>query len=150
MTAKILEFKHKEVKQGTAKADSAPKILTTREIFQNVTDAVLIDWQSAATKNRLNEYITSKIPPRFAAHNGADYVNDLNSIATVEQKIDLPIAIFFPGATPSNQYGWLVAFHREKEMFTTPADMASEATARALNIVLFLSFELELRSLGWK
>lgn len=155
MTAKIFEFKGKDgikphhkttnaVNSGTKPASA----LTEQEIFQDVVENVLTDWQAHAAKNRLNEFITFKIPPQFRAADGADYVSDLNAIAAVEKKLDLHLAIFFPGTTPSNTYGWLAAFQRGKETFTTPADMASEATARALNIVLYLSFDFMLKSLG--
>ena len=60
----------------------------------------------------------------------------------------MKVAIFYPGCTLNNTYGWLVAFHRGKEIFSTPPDMATEAIARALNIVLYVSFIETLHTLG--
>lgn len=121
---------------------------TRHEIFQDVFEDVIGDWQRFAAKNRLNEFIESKLPESAKGPDGTDYVNDLNAISTTEQKLNMMIAVFCPGSTFNNQYGWMAAFHRGKEIFSTPADMVSEASARSLNIVLFVVFSLQLKLLG--
>lgn len=151
----IIEFK----RRGEAKATSKRKdpmavqayitrLKTNHDIFQDVTEEILTEWQQAAVNNRLSEYITKKLPAHARGPKHTDYVNDLNAIATVEQKLGMKVAIFSPGTTRNNTYGWLVAFHRGKEIFSTPPDMASEGMARALNILLCVCFERTLKSLG--
>lgn len=154
--ADILEFKPRDKKPDEKRllgpGESPPrvaKLKTNNDIFLEVYEDVIGQWQSAAQRNRLNEFFASKLPGKAQLAQGANYINDLNSLSYVEQKLDMRVAVFYPGCTLNNQYGWMAAFHRrEREVYSTPADMASEANARALNILLFLNFEFTLRSLG--
>lgn len=157
MTADIIQFKRKGAVEtedkpkrtkGQANQAHVSRMLTTHDIFMDVTDEVVSEWQKAAVNNRLSEYIAKKIPAFARGPKSSDYVNDLNVIASVEQKLNMKLAVFFPGCTPNNKIGWLVAFHREKEIFSTPPDMASESMARALNVVLYVSFENVMKTLG--
>ena len=154
MTAKVLEFKKKGgAKPPLAKPDpNAPtpkRLITNNEIFADCYEDVIGKWQAAAAKNTLNEFIQVRLPKYARSTDpGADYVNDLNVIAGVERRIDLKVAVFYPGTTHANTYGWMAVFHRGKEVFSTPADMASEANARALNLLLALSFEEQLKRLN--
>lgn len=149
MTAKIIQFrppKKDTQSPNDAKGKSVPK--TPREIFQDVTDDVLTEWRAAAIGNRLSEYIASKIPPTARVGTNADYVNDLNVLSRVEQKIGIAPAIFGPGCTANNPIGWGAAFFIEREIFNTPPDMASESIARALNVVLFATYHKTLKTLN--
>ena len=128
--------------------ETIAKDKTNAEIFQEVVEDILGDWQRHAIKNQLNEYVASKLPSHIRGPLGSDYVNDLNACAAVEQRIGMKISIFMPGCIPQNPIGWLVAFHRNNEIFSTPADMVSEANARALNILLYMNFEFHMKSLG--
>jgi hypothetical protein len=156
MTAKVFEFKKPNGDKPHHRASdpaTVNRLRTNPEIFSDVIEDILGHWQSAAAKNKLNEYIRSKIPPMLVGDldkEGAynDFVNDLNVISIVEQKLGMRVAVFYPGCTFNNPYGWLAAFHRGKEIYSTPPDMASEANARALNILLHLSFEYTMKSLG--
>jgi hypothetical protein len=153
MTGKVLEFKRKDGMKPHYRSTDAPntsipvKLRTNIEIFQDVYEGVIADWQRFATMNKLNEYICGLIPSHVR---GAftDVLNDLNAISVIEQKLDMKVAVFYPGCTMNNPYGWLVAFHRGKEIYSTPPDMASEANARALNIILYLVFGSTMKTLG--
>ena len=146
MTAKVYEFSRSIVSNSDRENQNTSTPKTNREIFQTVSDTVLSDWQQAAVKNRLSDFIWHKLPPSAQGRLGTDYANDLNAIAIIEQKLDLKIALFSPGSTKNNPYGWLAAFQRDDEIFTTPADIVSEANARALNVVLFVSFDYTMRA----
>jgi hypothetical protein len=160
MTAKVFEFKKPDgesphhrpddhaLRSEIVYARSVTKLRTNQEIFQDVIEDVLGDWQRFAVKNRLNEFIAGKLPSHVKGRLDDDYCNDLNILSKVEVKLGMKVAVFYPGCTINNTYGWLVAFHRGTEIFTTPADMASEANARALNIVLYLAFEHTMKTLG--
>ena len=153
MTAKVVDFA--QVRQS--KGDKPPanivpskptKLKTEFEIFQDVFDEVVADWQSYASKNRLNEYIASKIPPKAKLDSSTDYFNDLNAISKVEQKLDIKSVIFCPTVTMTNPYGWMVSFHVGKQVYSTSPDMATESAARAFAVLLFLKFTRTLDSLG--
>ena len=149
MSAKILKFKKPtgdlpHHRQG----DESLLVKTNHEIFQDIFEDVIEDWRRYASKNRLNEFIRGKLPPTVDAGIGADYVNDLNIIAATEQKLHMMITVFCPGFTDNNPYGWIAAFQRKNEIFSTPADMVSEANARALNVVLFVLFNSYLKTIG--
>lgn len=149
MTAKVFEFKRGDKKPHHRVTDKPLTVeLSDAEIFQDVQEDIMGDWQRAAVKNRLSEYIASKLPSFIRGPEGTDYANDLNALSQVEQKLNLQVAIFYPGCTFSNPIGWLVSFHRGEDIFSTSSDMASEANARALNILLYLSFEMQMKSLG--
>lgn len=153
MTGTVLEFKRKDGMKPHHRSADTPsttipvKLRTNIDIFHDVYEGVIADWQRHATANRLNEYICSLIPA-YARGSYTDIANDLNAASMIEQKLEMKVAIFYPGCTINNPYGWLVAFHKGTEIFSTPPDMASEANARALNIVLFLIFGSTMKSLG--
>lgn len=148
--AKIIEFKrrdsslphHRESDERTTYEKD------NQEIFQDVYEDVSGEWQRYAIKNKLNEYMASVLPNYALSNNLANYISDLNVISEVEQKLNMKVAVFYPGCSNSNPYGWLAAFHYGDEIFSTPADMASEANARALNILLYLNFSFTMKSLG--
>lgn len=151
MSAKVLEFSAK--RQPLAKPDPAAptvkRLLTTTDIFNDVYEGLIGDWQVAAAKNKLSEFIERRLPKYARSPDPlADYVGDLNVISGAERALGMRVAVFYPECTLSNPYGWLAVFHRGKEVFTTAPDMASEAAARALNILLYLSFEEQLKQLG--
>lgn len=151
MTAKIIEFKKPSGdKPHHRKTDKAPppRMPTPTELFQDVIEEVLVEWQAAAVKNKLNEYIFSKLPAKVRPPIGTDCVNDLNVISQVEQKMGIKVGVFCPEATPQNPYGWITAFHIDGHIFSTPPDMSSEANARAMNLVLYTVFTNQVKALN--
>jgi hypothetical protein len=138
----------KRARENKSKEKSvATKPLTTREIFENCYSDVIDDWQLAAVKNGLNDYIRQKIPSKARGADNADYVGDLNAVSAVEQKLEMLVTIFYPEVTPSNPHSWLVGFHLGKEVYSAPPHMVSEAYARALNILLYIEFTAQLKKL---
>ena len=154
MTAKVVDFTQaRQSKSGSDKpaiSQKSPpvKLKTNHEVFQDVFDEIITEWQMFAAKNRLSEYISSKIPPKAKSEDNADYFNDLNVLSKVEVKLDMRPVIFCPTATSTNPYGWMVSFHVGKQVYSTSPDMATESSARALAILLFLKFSRTLESLG--
>ena len=151
----IISFQSAKRKKGNAEVPNKntgqaqpTKLKTNYEVFQDVFDEVIGEWQAYAAKNRLNEYIHSKLPPKAKVDSSADYLNDLNVISAVERKLEMRVVMLYPGATLSNPYGWLVSFHVGKNVYSTSPDMASESSARALAILLFLKFHLTMETLG--
>lgn len=144
MTAKVYPFKRPTRSSKAPPPDVEAK--SNIEIFRDVMEDVLGEWQQAAVRDQLDAYIIGKLTPRMKISKGK-FLDDLNLLSKVEKKLDMRVASFCPGASPANPIGWLAAFHRGTEIFATPPDMASEAAARALNIVLFVSFERTLKTL---
>lgn len=140
MTAKIYQFKL------PPKDPVAEKSI--RDIYADVFEDVLGEWQRAAQYDQLNEYIASKLPTKLRKGTVPNYIDDLNRLSKVEQKLGISATVFGPGGTSSNPIGWMAAFQRGDELYATSPDMASEAGARAMNIVLCLSFEKTLKTLN--
>lgn len=152
MSAKVISFKKaltEKQKQEKAKVVSVDR-KSNYDLYQDVIDEVLGEWQIAAERNLLSDYVYSKLPPLARGSKSVDYVGDLNALSKIESKLNMTVAVFSPGATRNSPLGWAAAFHRGPEILGTPPDMASESMARALNIVLFLVYSGLLKSLGRK
>lgn len=149
--ATILEFKRDAKRPHHRNNDVAvaiqPKTFT--EVFLECREDVLGNWQRAAVKNSLNEFFYSKIPHFARVASDSDYVNDLTVLSFVEQKLDMVVAVFYPGATPNNPFGYLAAFSYHGEIYSTTPDILSEGNARALSILFYLHFTQQIKSLGW-
>jgi len=142
----VLSFSLAQSKRSNGTTVFAPK--TDAEIFTDCFEDVTGEWQRAATKNRLNEFFLSKLPSFMHGQKGTDYMSDITALSVIEQRLEIKVALFWPGCTSANPIGWIAGFHANGGIFTTPPDMASEAAARAMNILLYLSFEYNLKSLG--
>ncbi len=152
MTATVLSFKKAlaSKKKKEEKVESSLERKSNYDLYRDVVDEVLGEWQMAAERNALSDYVYSKLPLLARGQRHDDYVNDLNVISTVERKIGLTVVVFSPGATKHSMLGWSVVFHRGQEILGCPPNMASESMARSLNIVLFLVYDGLLKSLGRK
>lgn len=122
-------------------------VVVPREIFDDVYCDIIDQWQAYAAKNKLNEFIRNKISVPARGPVGADYVGDLNVLSDVERKLGMKVAVFYPDTTTQNPHGWLVGFHYDTEVYSAPPLMASEAYARALNILLYVGLEDQLKKL---
>jgi hypothetical protein len=151
MTAKVIQFKSKEDRKPRTKKQP-PDIFakTDNDIYRDTLEDVLGEWQAAAARDQINEYIASKLPSSVKMKDDMDYINNLNALSMIEQKLKMRLGIFYPGCTTANKIGWIAAFHIGKVAYTTPPDMASEGYARAICIVLFVTFEKHMKSLGRK
>jgi hypothetical protein len=147
MTAEILQFKEAKIKK-----DIRPVVTEEllNNIFNEVSSDTLSEWSLAAKNNKLNDYFTSKIPPLARGARGIDYINDLNALSIVEQKLQLVInvsVIHF-----SKQPQWSVSFVTTmfdiSKAYTIPL-MHTEYLARALNILIYLSFLKTTKSLNY-
>lgn len=120
------EFRKK--KQDEVKKDTREY---SQQIFQQIVDKVLIDWEDAWFKNNIDQYLSKRLGITKKK------VFDLNSISNVEKALGMEIALFYPNALPQNKNGFIAGFNHKKFAMATP-EMASEAEARVLNILLFL------------
>lgn len=152
MTNNVVDFPLKKKKKGDVEAPishSQPvKLRTNNEIYQDVFDETVDEWQVYASKNRLNEYFYSKLPAIAKLDSATNYINDLNNLSAVEQKLDMNVVVLSPGATQSNPLGWMVSFRLGRNVYSTSPDLASESAARALAILLFLKFNRTMETLG--
>lgn len=144
----VIPFKRNGKKPHHRDGDLPVVEVTPSSVFYDVYEDVIGDWQRHAVRNRLNEYIISKLPSFLRIVPNADYTSDLNALAAIELKLEMKISLFWPGGTSANPYGWIGGFHKNGKIFTTPADMSSEAYARALNIILYLTFEHQMKTLS--
>jgi hypothetical protein len=122
--------------------------ISVNDIFHEVFEDVMSHWQKYAVRNRLNEFISNKIPSFIRGEGTADYTSDLNALSAIELKLEMRVTLFWPGGTTANPYGWIAGFHKDDNIFTTPADMSSEANARALNILLYLTLDYQLKNVS--
>jgi len=147
MTAKIYNFSNPRGRDAASVSQSAD-VQSNEEIFMDTYNDVIYDWESHARRNRLNEFIHSRVSLDVYVDPSADLAGDLNALSDIEQRLHMITGVFSPNSTKNNPFGWLAAFYTDDDIFATPPDMASEATARAMNILLFISYERHLKSLG--
>jgi hypothetical protein len=147
MSAKIYSFQAAKNQQKSTPKKERKKALTPSEIFDNVYSDIVDDWQEAARNNKLNELMYRKIPVSARAAPHADYVNDLNTISIVEQKLNLVVSINAPTFS-GNKVGWLVVFKHEDEVYSGTSDMILESYARAFNILLYVEFISRLKKVN--
>jgi hypothetical protein len=122
----------------------APKPTVT-ELAQFCADEILSHWEKFASNNRLNDYFTSSTP--MYCKGGVNYLEDLNALSLVEQKIYLEPQVVAPGFNEKNALGWIAAFRLNGVIVATPF-MVSEQYARCFNILLFLKLKRELQTHG--
>jgi hypothetical protein len=146
VTDKIIPFEPVRRKKEP-EVPAKRRALTNAEIFADAYEDVIGEWEAASRKGLLNEYIQDNVPPPARAHHPISYVTDISTIAEVERRLEIKVAVFSPGTTFNNPNGWLVAFHHDKDIFSTPPDVVSEPLARALNVLLYLRYSSLLRRL---
>jgi hypothetical protein len=123
-----------------------PRVISVIEVIASVTADLLVDWQSAAHRNKLSEYVSSALQG-FLPHHFFDTFN-LSFLAECETKIGLYPAVFAPQMLANNQLGWVSGFHlKTGERVSTP-EMVTENMARAFSIILFLKLKQEFQQLG--
>jgi hypothetical protein len=118
---------------------------TVQELIEFVTEEITGHWEKFASNNRLNEYFIQCTPSWSRAK--VNYLQDLNALAGIEQKIKLEPQIIAPGFGIDNPLGWVAAFRLNGEVVATPY-MLSEPYARCFNILLFLKLGRELQQHG--
>lgn len=119
---------------------------TVQELAQFCADEILSHWEKFASNNRLNDYFTSSTP--MYCKGGVNYLEDLNALSLIEQKIYLEPQIIAPGFNEKqNVLGWVAAFRLNGVIVATPF-MVSEGYARCFNVLLFLKLKRELQTAG--
>lgn len=103
------------------------------------------NWERFARNNRLNEFFVTSVP--VWAQPNVNYLEDLNALSIIEQKIHLEPQLVAPGFSPDNALGWIGAFRMNGIVVATPF-MVNEQYARCFNILLFLKLKRELVTNG--
>jgi hypothetical protein len=114
---------------------------TTQELSVFCTDQIQQNWERFARGNQLNDFFISNLPSY--AQPSVNYLEDLNALSGIEQKIGLEPQVCAPGVSPDNALGWIAAFRVNGAMVATPF-MPTEQYARCFNILLFLKLKREL------
>lgn len=118
---------------------------TLKDLALQCVDEIQGNWEKFARNNRLNEFFIQSIPTWADA--AKNYLEDLNALSGVEQKIGLDPQIIAPGFSPDNSLGWLASFRVNGQTVTT-SWMVSEQYARCFNILLFLKLKRALVTNG--
>lgn len=118
---------------------------TVAELAQFCTDEILSHWEKFASNNRLNDYFRSSTP--MYSRSDVNYLEDLNALSLIEQRVHLEPQIIAPGFNDKNTLGWIAAFRLNGSIVVTPF-MVNEGYARCFNVLLFLKLNRELQSAG--
>jgi hypothetical protein len=140
--AKIYKFEDKNGKKPHHRPQDEAKLKhsepsTFGEIYHDVVSA----WIHHTSHDNINEYFHLKIPDECKLDKSANYCQDLNIISGIEKKLGMSVVSYYPKTTPENSHGWMAAFKHKRWVFSTPPDMTSEESARAINILLFIVFK---------
>lgn len=102
------------------------------DLIARATDVVLSEWRESAKNNRLSEYVTSSLGPW--AISGTNYLNSLDAVVKVEQRLNMAIIVRSPHGT---NIGWRAIFMLEGMEVWSP-EMPFEHYARCFNLLLFI------------
>lgn len=103
------------------------------EVVTECTDELLTDWGRHAKNNRLNDFFTSSV---VYAEEGINYLQDLNAVADIENKLGIEISITSPNSGKHSHMGWRVTSRIGSNTLICP-DMPFETYARCFNILLY-------------
>lgn len=129
MSASIQDLAAFRKKKETKKQKQSPE--HHKSEFQKIVDKIFVEWEAAYYAGNIEDYISRKLGI------GTKDVFNLNVIANVEKSLGMEIALFYPRTLQHNMHGYVAGFNHEKFALATP-EMASEAEARIINILLFL------------
>lgn len=124
----------------TIKRRAAP---TVHELITQAAEWVMHDWEKFAKLNRLNDYFTSTAS--VWTREGVNYLEDLNAVSVIEQKIGMNIVVRSP--LISEHMGWKASFPLQSTTVYTP-EMPFETYARCFNILLFIKLKRDLLAAG--
>ncbi len=129
MSASIQDLESFRKKKEIKKQKENPEYQKSE--FQRIVEYVLTEWEAAYYSGTFKTFISKKLNIEV------DNIFDLNVIANVEKSLGMEVAIFYPKTLPHNMNGYIAGFNHSKFALATP-EMASEAEARLVNILLFL------------
>ena len=132
-----------EIFTFTPRPKPTPPSITA--LAQLCSDEILGHWEKFAQNNRLNDHFISCVPAW--AQPSVNYLEDLNALSVVEQKIGLDPQVIAPGFSPDNALGWIAAFRLNGIIVATPF-MVNEGYARCFNILLYLKLKRDLVTHG--
>ena len=138
---KILQFPPKNQKTPTQNYLVRP-ILTKEQIFNHAQDDIKSMWDQYEAKNKLNNFIISRIPLPMVNVN-ADYTSDLNTISDIEVKLGIAVQLNFPQHVIRPETDYCAGFVHKAELFMGD-NFKSEARARIMNVLLFIEFMCRL------
>ncbi len=122
-----------------------PATVTVTEIAQHAIEEITSHWEKFASNNRLNDYFLQCVPTW--AQPAVNYLEDLNALSSLEQKIKIDPQVVAPGFSPDNALGWIAAFRVNGIVVVTPF-MVSEQYARCFLILLFLKLKRQMKEAG--
>lgn len=110
----------------------------------SLIETALVDidsnWARFAKTNRLNNFFVQSVP--MWAKQNVDYLTDLNELALIESKINMPA--FSVGLQAA---GW-IAQHQLRDTIVCTPPMHTESASRAFNILLFLKLSRDVNLHG--
>ena len=109
-------------------------------LAQTCIDDISTNWANAAKINRLNEFFLQSASGY--ASPSINYISDLNSVSSLEDKIKLQLVLKSP---QDGFIGWIAGFRHGDVTIETAAVHYSELYARCFNILLFLKLNRELK-----
>lgn len=116
------------------------------ELMDQISENLLDDWERMIRVGKINDYVRAALPLSAAA-DSVNYLGDLNALSNIEIKLGVSPMIFFPGTAYPEQLGWIIQLNLGKHLLRTP-ELASEASARAFGILLYLRAKHEAQNLG--
>ena len=114
---------------------------SAKQIIEESVEDLQQNWEKFARLNRLNDFFISSTPNW--SNPDLNYLEDLDAISVVEQKINLILRMESPGFVPENRLGWTAAVRLDDLIITTPP-MPTEQYARTFLILLYLKVKREL------
>ena len=118
---------------------------TVQELANACVEEIQSNWEKMARGNRLNEFFIQSTPSW--SQPSVNYLEDLNSLSSVEMKIGLDPQVVAPGFSPDNALGWIGAFRLNGIVVATPF-LVNEQYARCFLILLFLKLKRSLVTNG--
>lgn len=140
--ADILQFKNPNGGQPHHRDSDLPikPILTPIQILNQSYDNLKSMWDQYSVKNKLNNFIISRIPSTMVNLN-ADYTSDLNAISELEIKLDISNHVNFPQHYPTRETAYSAAFgYKMDYYYVEEANFTCEAHARIMNVILYIEF----------
>jgi hypothetical protein len=147
--ADIIQFKKADGSQPHHRGTDIQinPILTPHQILNQAYDDLKSMWDQYAAKNKLNNFIISRIPASSVNLN-ADYTSDLNAIAELEIKLDMSNHVYFPQHYPKRETQYSSAFgYKMDYYYIEDASFTCEAHSRIMNVILYLEFISRLHKL---
>lgn len=114
-----------------------------QELIETASSFIAQDWERYAKINRLNDYFVDATAA--CSEERISYLNDLNSISAMEQKLGMRVVVKSP--LHREHLGWRASFAL-KTATVTSLEMPFETYARCFSILLFIKLKRDLLAAG--